>query len=165
MIETISESDPKQLNTYKLCVNGKKINSGIHNQKLGDINLWGNETSPTLNERKIDLRNEICTIEQLQEYVDKLHLRDLKFLNDMPRHLSVDLLAFMQRCIQALSNRISGLRTLKVGQSMTLEKLKSQVSGHWRTSRLGYAISAIKSGICEIVFAILDLLRVVDDLC
>jgi hypothetical protein len=84
--DAISESDPKQLNTYKLCVDGKKINSGIYNQKLGDINLWGNETSSTLNERKIELRNEICTIEQLQEYVDKLHLRDLKFLNDMPRH-------------------------------------------------------------------------------
>lgn len=24
MIDTISESDPKQLNTYKLCVDGKK---------------------------------------------------------------------------------------------------------------------------------------------
>ena len=165
MIDTISESDPKQLNTYKLCVDGNNINSGIYNQKPCDINMWGNETLPTLNEREIELRDEICTIEQLQEYVDKLHLRDLKFLNDMLSHLSVDLLALMQRCIQVLSNRISGLRTLKVGQSMTLEKLKFQVSGDCRTSRLGYTISAIKSRICEIYSAILDLLRVVDDLC
>lgn len=54
---------------------------------------------------------------------------------------------------------------MKVGQSMTLEKLKSQVSGDWRTSRFGYAISAIKSRICELDSAILDLLGVVDDLC
>ena len=92
MIDTISESDPKQLNTYKLCVDGKQINSGIYNQKIGDINMWGNETSPTLNKREIELRNEICTIEQVQEYVDNLHLRNLKFLIEMPSHLSVDLL-------------------------------------------------------------------------
>ena len=51
MIDMISESDPQQTESFKICVDGKKINSGTHGQKLGDINLWGFESSPTLEER------------------------------------------------------------------------------------------------------------------
>ena len=37
VIETVSLSDPDQLNTFKICVNGKKINPC----STGEINLWG----------------------------------------------------------------------------------------------------------------------------
>ena len=55
VIETVSLSDPDQLQIFKICVDGKKINPC----STGEINLWGHEDSPTFNERKTRYTSEI----------------------------------------------------------------------------------------------------------
>ena len=53
MIDTVPSSDPNQIQSYKLCVDGKKINSSTQGQIFYDINLWRFEDQPTLLGRKL----------------------------------------------------------------------------------------------------------------
>lgn len=48
MIDTIAKCDLDQTKTYKVCVDGNKINPS----SKGDIRLWGHEESPTYNDRQ-----------------------------------------------------------------------------------------------------------------
>ena len=57
--------------TYKICVDGKKINAAV-NTRQGDIDLWGFEESPTLKERQEELHKEKNAIECCRQAVLKL---------------------------------------------------------------------------------------------
>ena len=48
MIENVSKSDASQKSTYKLCVDGKKINPCYS----GEVNLWGYEDQPIFTEKQ-----------------------------------------------------------------------------------------------------------------
>jgi hypothetical protein len=48
MIEAMSTPDKDQLEMFKMCVDGNKLNAGVQGQKLGDFNLWGFENPTTL---------------------------------------------------------------------------------------------------------------------
>ena len=62
MLDTLSSylDEPE----VKLCFDGKKINSGF-GQHLGDVDMWGYESSPTLVERKAKHENTILQIESM----------------------------------------------------------------------------------------------------
>ncbi|VDI01697.1 Hypothetical predicted protein [Mytilus galloprovincialis] len=163
MIDQISLSDPKHIQTYQLCVDGKKINSGVLGQKLGDINLWGNESSPTLCERQGELKHELNKIKLLEDIVEQLNDRDIQLLDDVLISSKLTIAETMFACISLFSTRIRDLRNIRIGQKLTLNKLLLQTTGDWRVSRLGFAISAIRSKICEIDTCILDILHVIDE--
>ncbi|MES9902852.1 MAG: hypothetical protein ABW168_09225, partial [Sedimenticola sp.] len=67
MIERVSEK-ADETKTYKLCLDGKKINAAT-NGKHGDIDLWGYEHTPSLSERKESLEAEIKCIEKVNGIV------------------------------------------------------------------------------------------------
>ena len=46
IMKMVSLSDPDQLHTFKICVDGKKIKTC----STGEINLWGYEDRPTFSE-------------------------------------------------------------------------------------------------------------------
>ena len=60
------QSEPEK--TYKLCVDGKKINSSLIG-KHEDIDLWGHESSPTITERRESFNVDIETIEKCSKYI------------------------------------------------------------------------------------------------
>ena len=66
MIDTVSSSDPNQIQSYKLCVDGKKINSGTQGQKLGDINLYPKTLQEVLS---IFLHTLALTLRHTQKYL------------------------------------------------------------------------------------------------
>ena len=57
--------------TYKICVDGKKINAAITN-KHGDIDLWGYEQKPTLEERQTEFQKHTEAIETCKAFVKNL---------------------------------------------------------------------------------------------
>lgn len=79
MKDAVSNSDPDQIQTYKMCVDGKKINAGTRGQKFGDINLWGLEDHPTLLEREIRLQNDIAKITDIYGQTNILEMKNIVF--------------------------------------------------------------------------------------
>ena len=164
MIDMISESDPQQTESFKICVDGKKINSGTHGQKLGDINLWGFESSPTLEERESRFSKDISVLNELQERMVLFQIQELELLEECSDNQMEYVSSLLRQAIFILSNRLSDLRTGCVGQNLALQKLLKEVSGDWRTSKYGYAISAVKTKLHDMDTCIYDTLNSVDDL-
>ena len=79
MIDTVSSSDPNQIQSYKLCVDGKKMNSGTRGQRFGDINLLRFEDQPTLLERETHLRTDIAKINDLSGDINLLEMKGIDF--------------------------------------------------------------------------------------
>ena len=150
MISKISTSDPGQIDTFKICVDGKKLNAGVRGQTLGDVNLWGFEDSPNLQDRTLRLERELKVVESLKEELELAEIKDTESFSDLVGLRRERLLQLLQECIYILSNRLHDLRVGKVGQKIALEKLMGQVSGDWRLSRYGFAISGIRTKIFEI---------------
>ncbi|KAL4228160.1 hypothetical protein ACF0H5_013594 [Mactra antiquata] len=56
MIKLINDFDKNKTKTYKLCVDGKKINAGFTKQIYGDVNPWGLEGPPNLEQNEERLK-------------------------------------------------------------------------------------------------------------
>ncbi|CAG2226181.1 unnamed protein product [Mytilus edulis] len=63
MIKKIAIIDSNQAGTYKVCVDGKKINPS----SKGEVNLWGAEDKPTFEEKQNRLEKEVELCERLKE--------------------------------------------------------------------------------------------------
>ena len=165
MISKISTSDQEQIETYKVCVDGKKINAGVRGQTLGDVNLWGFEDPPTLPDRTDRLNQELAVVESLKVELELVELKDVECFTDVEGMRKERLLQLMHECIHILSKRIHDLMVGNVGQSIALEKLMGQVTGDWRVSRYGFAISRIRTKMFEIDSCKSITLRSIDKLC
>ena len=165
MISKLSSFDPEQVLTYKVCVDGKKINAGVRGQALGDINLWGFEDPPTLGDRTERLNQELTVVESLKKEIELLELKSEECFSDIEGTRRKRLLDMMHQCIHILSERIQDLRVGRVGQGIALEKLMGQVTGDWRMSKYGFAISGIRTKMFEIDSCLSITLRSIDKLC
>ena len=161
VIETVSLSDPDQLNTFKICVDGKKINPC----STGEINLWGYENSPTFTERQDRYNSEMNHFHDLQAYLEKL----INFGHSSVSALSEqDIRAIKEACktsVTILSARIRDLRQLKVKSDMFLQKLLGKVEGDWRSSSYCMVISSLRTRIHMVENCIDDLLQCNESLC
>ena len=165
MISKISASDPDHIETFKVCVDGKKLNAGVRGQNLGDVNLWGFEEAPKLQDRTLRLERELKVVESLKDELELLEIKDYETFSDIEGVRKGRILSLLKNCIHILSDRLHDLRVGKVGQKTALEKLMGQVSGDWRLSRYGFAISGIRTKIFEIDSCTSITLRSIDTLC
>lgn len=81
MMKIVSQTDVNQMQSYKLCVDGKRINPC----SKGEVNLWGFEAHPSYTEKKERLEDEISffrTCETDAEDLISFGLHDLKELSD-----------------------------------------------------------------------------------
>lgn len=161
MITAMSNADKTQIETFKMCVDGKKLNAGVQGQKLGDINLWGFEDNPTLQERQLKLDIDLSVVSKIKDILDSEELKDTNNLMEVSE-TSKDLATEIKNSLSVLSTRIHDLRKVKVGKKIALEKLWSQVTGDWRSSKFAFAISSLKTRIYEIDACVVDLLNVVN---
>jgi hypothetical protein len=90
--------------------------------------------------------------------VDCMEMEDIGSLAEVLDHTKPDLLQAVQHLLYTLSLRIQDLRNVKVGKTLALDKLMNQVSVYWKTSKLAFAISALKTRLYEIDSRIISLL-------
>ena len=161
VIETVSQSDPDQCQTFKICVDGKKINPC----SSGEINLWGYEDSPTFKERLSRFNNEINYFQDLQARLEKLinfgHT-SISTISEGDTELIKDA---CKTSVTVLSTRIKDLRQLKVKNETFLQKLLGKVEGDWRSSTYCMVISSLRTRIYMVENCIDDLLKCNDSLC
>ena len=103
-------------------------------------------------------------LNELQERMVLFQIQELELLEECSDNQMEYVSSLLRQAIFILSNRLSDLRTGYVGQNLALQKLLKQVSGDWRTSKYGYAISAVKTKLHDMDTCIYDTLNSVDDL-
>ena len=90
---------------YILSLDGKQVGTGLKEQGVGDVNLWGFEGPPSLTDTLRFLRNETNNILAI---ADKINDQEDK------TYLNPDILKDLKFVVEALSLRIKGLREAKV---------------------------------------------------
>ncbi|VDI71523.1 Hypothetical predicted protein [Mytilus galloprovincialis] len=105
MINILHENDPDKIATFKLCVDGKKINSSTIGN-LGDVNLWGHEDPPTLSSKMKQLDEDKKNIEQLRNLLQDIQSERIESILDCAQHIKP---VFIEHCIntiQAIGHKI-----------------------------------------------------------
>jgi hypothetical protein len=150
--------------TYKICIDGKKINAAI-TSKEGDINLWGFEDKPTLEERQSELSNEIEAMEYCKQEVMKLQQMHTSCFNDLRDDEQTTLSEMLRRLITSLSKRLRTLRETVLHEERTKDRLINSIDGDWRKSKLVFVISGLLTHLFDLKSCIRTILRDIDDLC
>ena len=163
LVDNVSEQSTP-LKTYKLCVDGKKINSSLSSAE-GDIDLFGFEGSPTLAEKRERLRIEQSRIQEVSDRVRELNIMGKHTLGNLSESDSTLLAEKLSNIVYILSNRLKELRESKVHKDLTCEKLKKQSGSDWRKSNLVYVISGLETTLFDISNCIKSLLKCIDELC
>ena len=120
---------------YVLSVDGKKCAPGLSRDK-GDIDLFGFESSESLQATKDRLNDEIQQVDYLNTHWASL--------------TDTDKLFKIQNIITIVSKRIRDIRQLYVKQSMALKRFEKEAGSDWRNSKYVYAISSIQAFIYQI---------------
>ena len=161
MIESVSNADPDQRLTYKLCVDGKKINPC----SSGEVDLWGFENEPTYEQKQKRLNEEL-------DFLDKIHKQTEKFIqfshtnvSDLTSDDQNDLVQKCQETILIVSKRIKDLRHLKLNKEIVLKKLQSKIEGNWKSSQYAMVISSIRTALVHIELCIDGFLECNEKLC
>lgn len=164
ILDTYAETECSK--TFKLCVDGKKLNISSKSEK-GGVDLFGYEDKPTAAERLERLTNENAVIGEIDKILNNFVAHDVMDLQSSIRKYPnecTELSDYMKKSITLLSLRISDLRQMKVKKSLTLKKLKDISGSNWRNSRYSFAISAIHTSLYQIEETIEECIHVIDDL-
>ncbi len=148
----------------KISIDGKKISYG-YGKKLGEEDLNGHESPPSLREREKRAEEEKKFIAELKDKsVDKIisdeNDCDICELNDFEDD---ELIKRLHQIIAILSNRVREMRELASKKSRALGLLKQKVIGDWKQSKFAPSISHIHSVILNCNSTIRDLLECIDD--
>lgn len=110
MIDAVSKRDPDQLSTYKICVDGTKINPS----SKGEINLWEYEDFPTNKERRDRSNNELDFLRSVKEKIDKLVSFGHEEIDTCDSSDADEILEACRKAVTILSKRMRDMRQLKV---------------------------------------------------
>ncbi|KAK7507914.1 hypothetical protein BaRGS_00000879 [Batillaria attramentaria] len=164
MLELMSQDDEFRLKTYKLCVDGKKINQGAVDQKQGDIDLWGHEPSPSLREKKEQYSVDVAKVDAFSSVVNAF---DLKGIDDLAEAFEGDLVKLgraSKDIMTLLGERLKTLREKKKSKVLTLEKLKNACVTEELKNKYTYAISSIKTLIYKLNACTGKVMKIMDNL-
>lgn len=161
MINNVSRSDPDQTATYKICVDGKKINPC----PKGEVDLWGYEDKPTYKEKQTRLAEEKEFFVDTQTMIEGLDTFGKRTTTDCDEMENEQILEKWRTCITLLSERIRDLRHLKLKKEIFLRKLMEKCSSDCKSSQFAMVISSIKTNIYQIDNCLEDLLKGNDSFC
>lgn len=161
MVDKISQADPDKKSTYKICVDGKKINPC----SKGEVDLWGYEDKPTFQEKQIRLENENVLLQDVQSELERLELLGNGSTEDLDQKKREEVLGKCRDCISLVSQRIRDLRHLKMKKEIFLKKLMEKCASDWRSSQFSMVISSIKTNIYQIENCLEDLLETNEIFC
>ncbi len=137
----------------KTAFDGKKLNEG-YGKNMGEEDLGGFETSPTLEERRERLEKELSIINKLLETLTDKMIQD----TDLDNVSKCTFVNSSVKIIGILSQRIKELRQLVLKKKNALHNLMKKVDGDWRKSSFSNAVSFIQTKIIQrkhILFAFL----------
>lgn len=112
----------------KLSIDGKRLAIGFG--RVGDEDMMGHEASPTLNEKKQRLKDELNLVQIVISSLPDDDLHNQQSLNMQEKDKKNALLII----ISNMSSRIKELRNLILSRKLYLESLFSLVEGDWKTS-------------------------------
>ena len=144
----------------KISIDGKKLAYGF-GRHLGDEDLGGFESSPTLNDRKIRSASELETTKEL---IDKLHKMDKCDFSQIDHECQVRLVNDLKEMIHILSSRIRDLRVSVQKKTNYLNHLMPKVAGPWSECKFAPAISYIKTQILKSNACINKMLQSIDEI-
>lgn len=147
----------------KLSIDGKKLASGVGGV-LGDGDLCGFESAPTLTDRKTTLQAELNTLNEVKYITEKNSLNNVRKISDLDEKNMQTMKQAILISITNLSIRIKELREPIVKKKLGLSNLMKQVDGEWKESKLAPAISFCKTKIIHSQSTIKDLLNCIDNL-
>lgn len=137
-------------NSCKICLDGKKIATGF-GKKLGDVDLFGHEEKPTLEERETRIESEKSCIEKVSKFLSLETLKGILKVNEivLSPTKSMELLTLLHDVRLILSERLKELRKLILKKKIALKHLLNCVGNevNWQDSKLCYAISAVQTNI------------------
>lgn len=134
-----------QPKSYKLCVDGKKINHSAYS-KEGCINLFGFEEKPTAQELSDRLQEELAHISKVKTMIDLLDPTGETCVSTGHSGLATEALITSK----IISNRLMDLRQAKVKKNLALEKFKGLGGPAWKSSKYMFVISAFHTLLHEI---------------
>lgn len=124
-----------QSKDVKLSIDGKRLAIGFG--RIGDEDMMGHEASPTLNEKKQRLKDELNLVQSVISSLPDDDLHNQQSFNMQEKDKKNALLI----TISNMSSRIKELRNLILSRKLYLESLFSLVEGDWKTSRFAPSIS------------------------
>jgi len=107
-----------KMKTYKLCVDGKKINVSS-SQVDGEVNLFGFEDKPTFQENRDRLMTEISMIREIDNLLMSFQRQNKVYISEIPGEQN----SFKEKLRELI--KIAG----------TYERPKSRKTLHWRNSK------------------------------
>ena len=152
-----------QNRSCKISFDGKKISMGFGTD-LGEVDLFGHESSPTLQEKKKKLDEELRYIDNIMEVVDNLQSKGKNHIGEALENEKSTLLSLSRTLLSFTSSRIKQLRETKVKRALAYERLQKEAGDNWKASKLAYAISAVRTHLHRIDSCISDLLLCNDDI-
>ena len=148
-------------NTYKICFDGKKINSSV--AEGGEIDLWGFETSPTLRDMKDKLERETLLVIKTKEALQEL-VQYNESITSLPLPLKCTVLNQLKSIIKVLSVNLKSLREKRLCAENGLSKFKKLGGTDWKTFKYLYVISYLTSRLYEIGECVNSLSKTIDSL-
>ncbi|XP_053383231.1 uncharacterized protein LOC123562931 [Mercenaria mercenaria] len=149
--------------TYKLCVDGKKINAG-KSKKHGDIDLFGFEKPPTLSDRRATLEGETLLLKSVADILDVMSICQKTKLKQIPENETKHLIQLLIEVVRVVGEKLHTLRSTKVSKELMLEKLKKQSGPDWRKSKFVFVISSLETDLYDVSNCIKELLDIVDEI-
>ena len=74
---------------FVLWYNGKRKATGLAGNRIGDVNLWGHEGHPSLQESEDNLKNELAAIEILLDVENFPNTDVFPLLKDLIQNISL----------------------------------------------------------------------------
>ena len=145
--------------SYKLCIDGKKISAGF-GKKLGEVDLFGHESAPTLLDKQNRLNAEEMMIADTLTAIDHALELEKENIYDLNMDARADLHRHAVDIISVITYRIKELRFSKVQKNHALDKLIKMAGEQWQKSTYSYAISKVKTQLHRIDMCIDDALKV-----
>ncbi|CAH1798622.1 unnamed protein product [Owenia fusiformis] len=130
--------------TYKCVIDGKKIARGKGRQ-MGDIDLWGFESPPTLAERVAAREFLDERIQMLMNKTENLLIKGKKSTDHLLDEESKELLDHLKIVSSELNLRLKDLRQAKVAIERSLKRLKDNSGPDWRKSKYVFVISSLET--------------------
>ena len=126
-----------------LGVDAKKISRG-KGKLMGDINCWGFETMPTLEDRQKELSTQLELMDTIISKCDNLIDKGITSLNIIPSVTKDYLTETLKTTICLLGKRNERLRETEITLCRSEEKFKTLGGETWRTSRFFPVISLMR---------------------
>ena len=161
-VETFSQGAEHK--TYKVCVDGKKIN-GCNDSPAGQINMFGYEGPPSIQERENRMQSEQTLIHSFVTFLEELDVKnkiDFCSLSDTDRDT---LLEFVKQTVLLFSTRIKDVREHRVKKENALTKFKKLGENDWRKSKYAIVISHIQTWMYQGNSSVESILSNLDKLC